>query len=188
MRDLLFGITGFIAFSVGFTTPTGHTVSLHREYKSLPSGEVNVNIPLAWREQNYGSGSCVHASTIMLLRWGGQHELADWWRNNHRGGEYADRLHRKLDAANLRYAYTTTGDVSFLEWAINTRRGAGITYFPNHYVLLIDLTETHATILDNNELNKLIKIPRETFIRNWRNYGGWATAIVYDPIPPLPYL
>ena len=56
------------------------------------------DVPPQLREPNYspeGQGSCVHASTITLLRWQGQDELAEWWRANYHSGEYASRPHKE---------------------------------------------------------------------------------------------
>jgi hypothetical protein len=145
-----------------------------------------VNLPSPLRCPNWGGGSCVHASTVMLLRWQGQHEMADWWRANYQGGEYADRLHQRLDAAHLRYAYTTRGDEAFVNWALRTRRGCGITYWPGHAVNLVHLDEVWAGLLDNNRLDNVIWIPRSEFVSQWRHYGGWAWTLVYSPPPPLP--
>jgi hypothetical protein len=88
----------------------------------------------------------------------------------------------------LRYAYTVDGDVEFLEWALRTRRGAGITYFPNHAVNLVHLDHQWAGVLDNNRVDQIIWIPRADFLARWKAYGGWAWTLVYDPPPPVPYL
>ena len=144
-----------------------------------------VNLPPAARCRNYAGGSCVIASTISLLRWQGLDELAKRFRRLYSGGQSADSLHAKLDAHALRYAYTTRGDVRFLEWAIRTRRGAGITFYPMHFVNLVDLTPTHAVLLDNNRTEHYITLPRHEFEQRWRAYGGWATTVVYAPAPPV---
>ena len=156
--------------------------------RSVSMASPIVDVPPALRTSNWGGGSCVHASTVHLLHWQGQHELAAWWRGAYRGGEHASRLHKRLDAARLRYAYTVHGDVAFLEWAIRTRRGAGITYFPNHAVNLVHLDAEWAGILDNNRVDEIIWIPRAEFLARWKAYGGWAWTLVYDPPPPVPYL
>jgi hypothetical protein len=147
-----------------------------------------VDLPRALRTSNWGGGSCVHASTVHLLQWQGQHQLAQWWRTTFSGGEYASRLHGRLEAAGLRYAYTTEGDIAFLEWALRTRRGAGITYFPNHAVNLVHLDAHRAGLLDNNRIDHIVWIRRDEFLRNWRAYGGWAWTLVYNPPPPPPYV
>jgi hypothetical protein len=147
-----------------------------------------VDLPPALRTSNWGGGSCVHASTVHLLQWQGQHELAAWWRSAYSGGEHASRLHERLEAARLRYAYTLDGDTSFLEWALRTRRGAGITYFPSHAVNLVHLDDQWAGLLDNNRIDRVIWIPRAEFLAKWRAYGGWAWTLVYDPPPPVPYV
>lgn len=154
----------------------------------IPGEDPCVDLPETMRTKNYNGGSCVHASTINLLKWQGLPELAEWWRENHGGGEYSGRLNSKMEKAGLKFAYTTSGDMAFLEWTIRTRRGAGIGYFPRHAINLVDLTETEATLLDNNRTGKYLKVPRAEFERNWKNkYGGWAWTVVYQPPPPLPW-
>lgn len=144
-----------------------------------------MNLPLAARCRNYGSGgSCVCASTISLLRWQGRDDLADKVRQICHGGQGPDSLNEKLERLGIHYAFVTNGDPTFLEWAVRTRRGAGITFYPAHFVNLVDLTSTHATLLNNNSVERLVHIPREEFIRRWRSYGGWAVTVVYAPAPP----
>ena len=55
-----------------------------------------VNVPRAEREWNWGGGSCVHASTVMHLRWQNAMELADYWRKTYSGGESYNGLTGKL--------------------------------------------------------------------------------------------
>lgn len=148
---------------------------------------VQMDIPNNMRMQNWGGGSCVHASTYHLLKWQGKHELADWWRKTYSGGEHSSRLSQRLESANLKYAVTVNGDTDFLWWCMRTRRGAGITYWPNHAVNLVGLNTTNASILDNNRIGSYITVPTNDFIPNWKGYGGWAWTLVYDPPPPIPY-
>jgi hypothetical protein len=156
-------------------------------FAQSPDGErPTMNLPHELRCPNWGGGSCVHASTVMLLRWQGQSEVADWWRSHYQGGEYAQRLNQRLAAAHIRYAYTTKGDVEFLDWALRTRRGAGVTFWPGHAVNLVHLDAEWAGLLDNNRLQQVIWIPRAEFISRWRGYGGWGWTVVYTPPPPLP--
>lgn len=157
----------------------------------LPYGAAEtpvMNLPAEMRTSNWGGGSCVHASTYHLLNWQGQYDMAKWWRSTYSGGEYSDRLNKKMDAAGLKYAYTVQGDAAFLEWAMRTRRGAGITYFPNHAINLVHLDGEKAGLLDNNRKDQIIWVERNTFLRNWKSYGGWAWTLVYDPPAPLPHL
>jgi hypothetical protein len=148
-------------------------------------------VPFDFRQRNWpgptGQGSCVHASTITILRWQGQHELADMWRRTYHSGETATRLIRKLHAQGVRYAYTDTGDPAFLDWALRNRFGAGITYFPAHAVNLIGLDDKYATLLDNNRPETTIRIERSQFLHDWRHkYSGFAWTVVYGPPPPTP--
>jgi hypothetical protein len=148
-----------------------------------------VNLPYSLRQTNWvdprtRSGSCWHASLKSVMNWQHQYKLRDWWP--YQGGEYADRGHRRLDAAGVKYAATTAGDERLLQWMLDTRRGAVITYWPAHAVTLVHLDDQWAGILDNNRTSSVIWVPRREFIPNWRRYGGWATTPVYSPAPPLP--
>lgn len=155
------------------------------EHRAVPAREVPVmNLPEHARCRNYNGGSCVCASTISALRWQGQDELADKVRQACSGGQSAGSLHEKLERLGIRYAYTTSGDVKFLEWCIRTRRGCGITFFSNHFINLVHLDGQRAILMDNNHPKDFITLERDEFIRRWRGHGGWATALVYQPPPP----
>jgi hypothetical protein len=144
-----------------------------------------VNLPLHARCRNYAGGSCVIASTVSLFRWQGRDDLADLFRRTYSGGQSASSLHAKLEARGVRYAYTTSGDAAFLDWACRTRRGAGVTFFANHFICLVHLDGQRAILLDNNRVGQYITLPRDEFLRRWRGYGGWATTPVYSPAAPL---
>lgn len=144
-----------------------------------------VNLPLHARCRNYAGGSCVIASTVSLFRWQGRDDLADLFRRAYSGGQSASSLHAKLEARGVRYAYTTSGDAAFLDWACRTRRGAGVTFFANHFICLVHLDGQRAILLDNNRVGQYITLPRDEFLRRWRGYGGWATTPVYSPAAPL---
>lgn len=157
------------------------------KYRVGKASQVVMDLPISARQRNYDGGSCVCASTISLLRWQGRDADAAKVRQHCSGGQGSDSLHAKLDRLGIRYAYTTSGDVRFLEWAIRTRRGAGITFYPGHFVNLVGLTKTTAVLLDNNRVERYITLPRREFEQRWRAYGGWATTVVYAPPPPPAY-
>jgi hypothetical protein len=152
-----------------------------------------MNLPLALRQRNWigerGSGSCVHASMVSLFRWQGRYQMAEHWRSTYGDGAGPEWLDEKLDEEGVRYAQTVNGDESFLEWALRTRRGCGISYWlpeGNHFVDLVYLDDTQAAILDNNETNHFIWMSREELLDRWRAIGGWAITPVYAPAAPLP--
>lgn len=148
-----------------------------------------VNLPRDLREWNWGGGSCVHAGTVMDFRWCDQFELAAWWRKTYSGGESFNGLTAKLRQAKVPYYETHTGDVAVLERCHAERRGAVIFYYTNHSVLLVHFDDEKAILLDNNRIDQFIEIPRDTFVRNWRAYGGVAIVpTIGSPAPPLPYL
>lgn len=151
-----------------------------------------VNVPLALRQGNWlGSqreGSCVHATIISLFRWQGRLKMADHWRRTYGDGEWAEDLAAKFDREGIRYAYTSNkGDVTFLEWACRTRRGCGVTVMGGqHMVALVHLDDKWAGILDNNHTDKIIWVPRETFVAEWKASNSWAVSVLYTPAAPLP--
>lgn len=151
-----------------------------------------VNLPASLRQANWlgnlREGSCVHATLVSLFRWQGRTHTADWWRKHHGNGEWPEHLNRQLDAAGIRYAYTAeANDVAFLEWSIRTCRGCGVTVLGGrHMVALVHLDDRLAGILDNNAVNKILWVPRETFLAEWANSNSWAVTPIYTPAPPLP--
>lgn len=158
---------------------------------SVPPVERPVfNLPYKLRQENWlgpnMSGSCVHASFVMLLRWQGQYELADWWKGRYADGEYYDRFCRRLDAAGIKYAsINNTYDPAFLDWAIATRRGCMVACMNGrHMVVLAHLTATQAGILDNNDIGRIHWYSREAFLKEWRESGCWALTPVGSPVPP----
>lgn len=135
----------------------------------------------------HGEGSCVHASTITMLKWFGLEEHAKWWRENFNSGETETRLLKKLEASGLPYAFTTDGDPAFLEWCARNRLVVGIFYKKAHAVNLVDFTDRFAVLLDNNNTDGYEYVPRDTFVRKWRTeFQGFAWTFVKNPPPPLP--
>jgi len=151
-----------------------------------------VNLPLSLRQSNWlgpmGQGSCVHATMTSLFRWQGQMKLAEYWRTHNGDGEWDVDLAAKFDRAGVKYAYTSQkGDVRFLEWACSTRRGCGVTVMGGrHMVALVHFDAKWAGILDNNQTQGIIWVPRATFVAEWLNSHSWAVTPVYTPAPPLP--
>lgn len=155
----------------------------------VPVEEPVVNIPRSLRVWNYAGGSCVHASTEAFINWVNQLELSKWWRKNYSGGESFNGLTDKLRRNHIPYHATNTGDVAHLDWCIAARRGAIIFYYPNHSILLVHMDAKKAIVLDNNRIDSFISIPRETFIQNWKHFGGVAvTLMIGEPAPPIPWV
>lgn len=155
-----------------------------------------VNLPIELRQRNWqgnrGQGSCVWATTVSLLRWQGQNQLANKIKSYGDGAGW-DMLAKVADREGIRYAFITNGDVNFLEWSLKTRRGCGIvwgynpkTNYGNHFITLVYLDAKYACVLDNNDTQNYHWMPREKLIAEWKKCGGWAFAVVYSPLPPLP--
>jgi hypothetical protein len=167
--------------TIGCEAPRRVSTTPKKEYPT-------VNLPLALRQSNWGGGgSCTWATMVSLLRWQGCYRAADWVRWNYGGGEWPDDMAAKLDAGHIRYAYVANGDVKFLEWACRTRRGCGITVMGGkHMVALVHLDNKWAGLLDNNDVERFIWVPRETLIAEWKASLGWAVTPIYTPAAPLP--
>lgn len=164
-----------------------------------------VNLPKSLWKQNWAftpkQGSCAHASAMMLWRWQGQIAWSNYWGQKYYHGEYAERFHDRCDQEGVTYCDTYgEGDVSHLEWAIRTRRGAivavsnGRLYGYNvdkiaHVVCLVHLDAKWAGILDNNDTGQgpgnVTWVPRDAFLNDWLNFGSWAwTPVSTPPAPP----
>jgi len=159
---------------------------------SPPQAEIPAaNLPLEDRQQNWGTGSCVHASTIYTLRWQGAYKLADWWRKNYEGGETASGIRAKLTKAKVKFYSTENADPEVLEYATRSRRGAIIWYFPNHCVTFVGFAKQDgrevAMLLDNNRIKQYIAIEKQSFLKAWAGYGGFALCPLGDPPPPVLY-
>ena len=154
------------------------------------------DVPAPFRKKNwrgdYGFGSCVHASTVTLLRYHGIDELASWWEITYNDGEQFNRFEKRLESAGLRYASIYgQKDLAFLEWACRNRLGAVIKYTDDdadqaHALIIVDLTPEYAVILDNNHVDQYEIVPRAHFERIWIGSGGIAVTFLYSPPPPWP--
>lgn len=165
-----------------------------------------VEIPPALWQKNWAfaplEGSCVHASAIMLWRWQGQYAWANYWKSKHYHGEYADRFHKRCDAEGVTYCDTYgQRDVSFLVWAVSTRRGALVAVSNGplygydgkiaHAVCLVHLDSKWAGILDNNDIGQgpgnVIWVPADAFVADWLRSDSWAwSPVSTPPAPPKP--
>jgi len=144
-----------------------------------------------WMAQNGTGGSCVHASVITLLQWQGNFQMATWWRSNFEGGEEWGPLVDKLNASGVRWAGTCNAPVQFLEWACANRLGAVIEYSQNqmarHALVIVDLTPTHAILLDNNNPRYFRQVSRDRFLQIWQGQSfACAFTLVNSPPPPFP--
>lgn len=154
------------------------------------------DVPPELRQRNWpaardGSGSCVNASTITILRFMGFEDHAKWWRENFEGGEWDTSHVTHLQASGLMFAFVSDepdGGEAFLEWCSRNRLPAGIFFGQAHaqnFLGYMDGGKT-AVVLDNNNPDVLMFYPREEFLREWHRCGGFAWSFVYKPAPPWP--
>ena len=155
-------------------------------------GPVN-RLEKALQTENYAGGSCAHAATIDSLMAQGRADLAARWRASYSGGASLGTLRSAADRLNVDYAYTSSGDMGFLDWCSRTRRPACIFYYTRHAITFVGFEGGMAILLDNNKPGKEIRVGRAEFKREWDAYGrsyghtgGVAFAAVYSPAPPPP--
>lgn len=162
-------------------------------YPDYEQERPTVNLEEVLRQANWigsmNEGSCVFATIIMALRHQGRDDLADLIKANYENGSWPSDLAAKLDALDIRYAYTSfENDVAFLEWACATRRGVGVTcQNGTHMIFLVHLSQDYAGVIDNNSPEEIKWIPREEFLNEWFNSESWAVAVIMgSPPPPRP--
>jgi len=147
-----------------------------------------LDLPPDLRTHNYAGGSCCHCAIQDVLRWHGFHGTADWWHENRSGSYSVDEGARELERLGFRYAYTVTGDAEFLEWCSRNGHGAAIHYYPAHAITFRGYDDGYAVLQDNNHPDDLVRVPKDTFLENWKGYGGRALTVVYSPYPPRPWI
>ena len=170
------------------------------EYRALtaPRAETpSINPPVSIRVRNWlggasgREGSCAHASTVNMLHWQNEFDLARIWRSKYSGGEYASRLRERLDREGVKYAYTEQANLALLDYAHETRRGAVIWWKPSHACTFCGWVEingrTHAVVLDNNFPERFEYTEKSQFHRLWASYGGFGLTVLGDPPSPPPF-
>lgn len=183
-----------LLFVVGCTDGNGW-----RELPAAPPEVPVANVPKSLHQKNWpdsrGSGSCVIASSCSAFQWMNRPDLAELFRKKYAGGQTESSIKSKWRANGIPFVATETdeehGDPAILEWATKTRRAAIIWYFPNHCVTFVGFGQWQgrevAWLLDNNRIHQFIPIEKDTFIRNWRKFGGFAAVPMERPVPPRPY-
>lgn len=199
MRPMILGVSVLVLLALLIDQskqPPAHFTPkpiLVRTYNG--QGAPQVDLAPELRQKNWSTprgGSCVHATLISLLRIAAQagnpelSEIADEWKETYGGGESLEPLIQKMEEVGLKYIACDDADVELLEWAIGTRRGAGVTWGGAHCVALVGLTSSEAIILDNNQTGQYKRQSREAFLREWSSCGGWGFALVYDGLSPAP--
>lgn len=203
MRGIL--ILLFAVFATGCAVQEPAWVELQPQTIEQPAS----NLPESLRHTNwedpYGSGSCVIASSASTFEWFNRPDLANKFRTSYAGGQTETTTLNKWRANGIPYVATKSlyqiqkdgggiphGDPEFLEWVSRTRRMAIIWFYPSHCVNFcgfgIHKGKPVAWLLDNNKTKNFIPVPKDQFIRDWRNlYGGFAATALYTPAPQIPF-
>lgn len=146
------------------------------------------DLPMEFRVNNYAGGSCVFASVATGLHWTGQHEMAEWLLDTYSGGEYASRLHDRLDKAGFKFSYTQSRGAdgwAFLRKCVALRLCPAINIPDGHMQTLVGMDAQNVYVLNNNSTHKVDTYTHSEFARSWT---GWAVVVIGTPPPPEPYL
>ncbi len=150
--------------------------------------KVPCDLPPAMRGGNYGP-SCMWASFQNALRWQHQEQVAAACRAHCYGPAGVHQVAAWSDAAGLDYAYTDCGNAAFLDWCSRTRRGAVVVYENGcHAILFCGYLGADAVLLDPNHPERLDRLPRDAFLKEWLRSGGCAITPLYAPTPPQPWM
>lgn len=149
-------------------------------------------VPVELRQPNYNGGSCLWASLVTALRWQGQDSLATRVRAAYSGGANVSDLEVMCDREGIRFAATTDGNESLLQWASDTRRIAAIHWVVSqpgdHAISFAGYVNVGgkvlAALIDNNAPGKNLYLPKDRFLRTWKASGGCALVPIYTPAPP----
>lgn len=153
-------------------------------YAAVPAGVAQRN----WSDRT-GYGSCAWASLITILRWQGRDDMAVQMGSRFNGGATWQKLVSASESLGMRYIYTDSGDPRLLEWASDSNRGGVIFYKPQHAVAFLGFSGNDAIIIDPNTPRVRERIPKQTFLRNWRSrYQGFFLTPVYPPGTPHPVI
>jgi len=151
-----------------------------------------IEIPARWRMENYGGGSCNHASIQTVLNYLGYEQVAADWRKNYGGAAGAQDLAQICDRYGLRWAATFRGDADFLEWCSAMRIPAAIHWMGGaHAITFAGYTRdgTQALLVDNNYPDRPFKMAKAQFLNEWRRADrGCAIAPLGQPPPPIPWV
>lgn len=175
-----------IILALALLTPLSLPLDYRAATVERPVERPTVNLPVNLRQRNWigdeNYGSCVWATTMSLLRWEGRDDLAREIGRTCGNGAGPSTHGRVMDKLGIAYAMTDSGDERFLEWALRTRRGAGVACENGaHCVALVYLDSKQACIMDNNDPANYRWMSREDFVTDWRNSGGWAFALLIGP-------
>lgn len=187
MRKLMIACVLLAGCSVEIADLDGHKIDAIRKYE-----RPTVGLPYLLRQANWTGrereGSCVWATLTSLMRWQGRYHTAEYLKRKYGDGEYADRFADRLENEGIRFAQVTdASDLSFIDWACQTRRGCGAVVMGGaHMIAIVYSDDEQIGILDPNDIEHVFYVPREAFLTEFVNSGGWSFAPVYTPAPPLP--
>lgn len=143
-----------------------------------------------------GEGSCVQASmaycgchhgcppaeTLLRRSRYGEPELGGSWPD--RVARYCQQ--RRIPVANVEGVETQR----WIEWGLRTGRSVAITYGYAHMIAAVGMTEDRQTFFlwDNNYPGVVRAVPRATFYREHRSFGGGWCVVILNPYEPIPWV
>jgi CheY-like chemotaxis protein len=172
------------------TRPIRPPAGLVAPYQDVPP----VDLPVEMRQHNWGSGSCMYAAFIPLLRWGGREDAAAWVRHSFEGDAGILRIAAIMSDLGIACEFTTDGDEAFLQWASDRRLGAAIYWSDGwHAITFCGFVGQRAVLIDDNFPERAFTMDRREFLKQWRSHtrwtsGGCAITPLLAPPPPRAWI
>ncbi len=194
----------FIALIAGSTGCVEHVtvVPLPPQRPHVPPAA----LPVELRQENWlgkkRQGSCVYASTVMMLREHNILDIADRVRAKYGDGSWETKITGELRAEGFQVSQTRNADPAFFDYCSANNKGAIIWFKPSHCCYFAGWVKhggkKYAVIIDNNHIEEYELVEAERFLRLCRSYGGFGCTIVSrtlpdgtvvncDPINPVPW-
>jgi hypothetical protein len=143
-----------------------------------------------------GRGSCVQAS--MSMQGSHHHEPAcEYLLEGHPqygpailGGSWPGRVIEYCRDRHIPiFSVEGTDTIRWIEWALQTKRYAAITYGRAHMICAVGISPDGETfyICDNNFPSEIRAVSRKVFVGEHRGYeGGWT--VILDTVGPPPWV
>jgi hypothetical protein len=194
MRALLLSVAALLALAPAGCEEAAPQALAAPDPRSLEGGPFAdvppVDLPVEIRQKNWGP-SCMYASFVPLLRWGGRPDVAAWVRANYSGGAGIEQIAAAMQAAGVPCEEDLAGDEDFLQWASDRRLGAAIFWDGGtHAITFLGFVGQHddtAVLLDDNFPERPYSMERRAFVAKWRASLGRAITPLLTPPPPRPW-
>ena len=120
---------------------------------------------------------------ISLFRWQYRLKTSYYWRQTYGDGEQPEDLAAKFNQEESVTAMSPTGTCVSWSGRATQGEGAGLRSWAGPHGRTVHLDDKWAAILDNNNVEKFIWVPRETLIAEWKAATDGGDADLRSGVP-----